>query len=159
MLHCTFTVYFLSCTYESRDSDTLAWVQGQRKMSQVLGTFGLLDFTMIQPVLAWRMFWNLWTALSLIFPFFGGGTETEKLEQGMRGHNCTQSVVVIITAAAVVVGGNWMCGLGGTENSSLWDKDHQAVPYFTDYKTLRTIRRTLIFKQFFEKITFLPCLL
>jgi hypothetical protein len=25
------------------------------------------------------------------------------------------------------------------------------VPYFTDYKTLRTIRRTLIFKHFLKK--------
>jgi hypothetical protein len=25
------------------------------------------------------------------------------------------------------------------------------IPYFTDYKTLWTIRRTLIFKQFFKK--------
>jgi len=29
-----------------------AWVQGQRKMSQVLGTFGLLDFAMLWPILA-----------------------------------------------------------------------------------------------------------
>jgi hypothetical protein len=29
-----------------RDSEALAWVWGQRKMSQVLSTFGLLDFTM-----------------------------------------------------------------------------------------------------------------
>jgi hypothetical protein len=28
-----------------RDSDFLVWVWGQRKMSQVQGTFGLLDFT------------------------------------------------------------------------------------------------------------------
>jgi hypothetical protein len=28
-----------------RGSDILAWVWGQRKKSQVLGTFGLLDFT------------------------------------------------------------------------------------------------------------------
>ena len=33
-----------------------AWVRGQRKMSQVLGAFGLLDFTMLRPVLAWRAF-------------------------------------------------------------------------------------------------------
>jgi hypothetical protein len=39
-----------------RDSDVLAWVRGQRKMSQVLGAFGLLDFTMLQPVLACRTF-------------------------------------------------------------------------------------------------------
>ena len=29
---------------------------GQRKMSQVLGAFGLLDFTVLWPVLAWRAF-------------------------------------------------------------------------------------------------------
>ena len=29
-------------------------VQGQRKMSQVLGAFGLLVFTILRPVLAWR---------------------------------------------------------------------------------------------------------
>ena len=28
-----------------------AWLWGQRKMSQVLGTFGLLDFTMLWPIL------------------------------------------------------------------------------------------------------------
>ena len=33
-----------------------AWVRGQREMSQVLGAFGLLDFTMLGPVLAWRAF-------------------------------------------------------------------------------------------------------
>jgi hypothetical protein len=30
-------------------------------MSQVLGAFGLLDFTMLRPDLAWRTFSNLWT--------------------------------------------------------------------------------------------------
>jgi len=33
-----------------------AWVWRQREMSQVLGAFGLLDFTMLWPVLAWRTF-------------------------------------------------------------------------------------------------------
>ena len=33
-----------------------AWVRGQREVSQVLGAFGLLDFTMLQPVLAWCAF-------------------------------------------------------------------------------------------------------
>ena len=47
-----------------------AWVRGQRKMSPVLGTFGLLDFTMLRPVLAWRAFWNLWTAYLFNFPIF-----------------------------------------------------------------------------------------
>ena len=36
-----------------------AWVRGKRKMSQVLGAFGLLDFTMLRPVLAWSAFLNL----------------------------------------------------------------------------------------------------
>jgi len=38
-----------------------AWVQGQRKMSQVVGAFGLLNFTMLRPVLTWRAFLNLQT--------------------------------------------------------------------------------------------------
>jgi len=33
-----------------------AWVRGKRETSQVLGAFGLLDFTMLGPVLAWRAF-------------------------------------------------------------------------------------------------------
>jgi len=36
-----------------------AWVWGQREMSQVLGVFGLPDFTMLRPVLVWHAFWNL----------------------------------------------------------------------------------------------------
>jgi hypothetical protein len=35
-----------------RDSDVLAWVRGRRNLSEVLGAFGLLDFTMLRPVLA-----------------------------------------------------------------------------------------------------------
>jgi hypothetical protein len=44
-----------------KDYDVLAWVWGQRKMSHVLGAFGLLDFTMLRPILVWHAFWNLWT--------------------------------------------------------------------------------------------------
>jgi hypothetical protein len=44
------------------------WVRRQRKMSQVLGAFGLLDFTMLRPVLAWRALWNLWTIYFFNFP-------------------------------------------------------------------------------------------
>jgi hypothetical protein len=36
-----------------------AWVQGQKKISEVLGAFGLQDFTMLWPVLAWHAFLNL----------------------------------------------------------------------------------------------------
>ena len=47
-----------------------AWVWEQRKMSHILGAFGLLDFTMLRPVLAWRAFWNLWKVYFFNFPFF-----------------------------------------------------------------------------------------
>ena len=46
------------------------WVRGRTETSQVLGVFGLLDFTMLRPVLAWRAFWNLWTLYFFNFPFF-----------------------------------------------------------------------------------------
>ena len=49
-----------------------AWVRGQRKMNQVLGAFGLLDFTMLLPVLPWRAFLNLWTIYFFNVPFFWG---------------------------------------------------------------------------------------
>jgi hypothetical protein len=39
-----------------RDSDVLALVRGQKKVCQLLGAFGLLDFTMLRPALAWRAF-------------------------------------------------------------------------------------------------------
>jgi hypothetical protein len=44
-------------------------------MSQVLGTCGLLYFTMLWPFLAWNAFWNLWTIyfFNFQFFFFGGG--------------------------------------------------------------------------------------
>jgi nitrate reductase NapE component len=55
-----------------RDSDILAWVQGQRK-SQVLGAFGLLDFTMLWPVLAWHVCFETYKPfISLIFQFIFG---------------------------------------------------------------------------------------
>jgi hypothetical protein len=50
-----------------------AWVRGQRKMSQVLGVFGLLDFTMLRPVLARRAFRNLGTVYFFNFPIFFSG--------------------------------------------------------------------------------------
>ena len=38
-----------------------------------MGAFGLLDFTMLRPVLAWHEFRNFWTVYFFNFPFFGGG--------------------------------------------------------------------------------------
>jgi hypothetical protein len=69
--------------------------RGQRRMSQVLGAFGLLDFTMLRPVLAWRTFWNLRTVYFFNFPFFfraavnRGWLKPRILNQQIRGHNCT----------------------------------------------------------------------
>jgi hypothetical protein len=53
-LQCTLSLSLVRM--EVRDSEVLSWVRGQRKMCQVLGAFGLLDFTMLQPILAWRAF-------------------------------------------------------------------------------------------------------
>jgi hypothetical protein len=36
----------------------------------ILGAFGLLDFTMLRPVLIWRAVWNLWTVHLSNFPIF-----------------------------------------------------------------------------------------
>jgi hypothetical protein len=36
-----------------------AWVRRKKMMSQLLGAFGLVDITMLRPVLAWRAFLNL----------------------------------------------------------------------------------------------------
>jgi hypothetical protein len=45
-------------------------------MIQVLGAFGLLDFTMLRPVLAWRAFLTYELFISLIFQFFLGPRQT-----------------------------------------------------------------------------------
>jgi len=37
------------------------------------GAFGLLDFIMLRPVLAWRAFWNLWTVYLFNSPNFFSG--------------------------------------------------------------------------------------
>jgi len=65
------------------------WVQGQRKMSQVLGAFGLLDFTMLRPILAWRVFLNLWTIYFFNFPnFFPGRGQPQILNPRIRQSTC-----------------------------------------------------------------------
>jgi hypothetical protein len=79
-LHCTFTVYSLSLIRTKvRDFDVWARVWGQRKMSQVLGLFGLLEFAMFQPILAWHAFWDLRT-ISLIFQVFLGCSKLQITE-------------------------------------------------------------------------------
>ena len=49
-----------------------AWVRGQRKMNQVLGALGLLDFTMLRSVLLGVYFETYETLISLIFQIFSG---------------------------------------------------------------------------------------
>jgi hypothetical protein len=63
-------------------------------MIQVLGAFGLLEVTMLRPVLAWRAFENYELFISLIFKNFSGRgkpriTETGIVNQHIRGHDCT----------------------------------------------------------------------
>jgi hypothetical protein len=63
-VHCIVHLQYTFCLSVSlslacmkvRESEVLAWVRGKRKMSQVLGEFGLLNFIVLGPVLAWRAF-------------------------------------------------------------------------------------------------------
>jgi hypothetical protein len=78
-----------------RDSDVLAWVRGNRKTSQVLGDFGLLDFNMFRPVFNWRLFWNLRTVYFFNFSLFWGERgrgKPRKLNQGIRSHDCIRKI-------------------------------------------------------------------
>jgi hypothetical protein len=58
---------------------------GQKTMSQVLGAFGLLDFTVLWPVLAWRAFLNLQTDYFFNFPNFSLG----RGQPWIRRSSCT----------------------------------------------------------------------
>jgi hypothetical protein len=49
-------------------------------MSQVLGEFGMLDFTMLQPVLSWRAFWNLLIVYFFNFQIFLDHSEPQLTE-------------------------------------------------------------------------------
>jgi hypothetical protein len=53
-----------------------ACVRGQRKMSEEMGAFGLLDFATLQPVLDWRVFLNLCTVYFFNFSNFFGPQPT-----------------------------------------------------------------------------------
>jgi hypothetical protein len=62
-----------------------------------LDAFGLLDFTMLRPVLAWRAFWNLWHVYFFNFLFFfraavnSGYLKPRILNQWIREHDCIYS--------------------------------------------------------------------
>jgi hypothetical protein len=63
-------------------------------MSQVLGTFGLLDFTVLRSVLAWLVFLTLRTVYFFNFPFFSGRGEPQVLNQWIWGHICIFSRLI-----------------------------------------------------------------
>jgi hypothetical protein len=71
-----------------RDSDVLAWVREQRKMSKVLGAFGLLDFTMLRRALPGARFQTYELFISLIFNFFSGRDKPRIQNQWIRGQGC-----------------------------------------------------------------------
>jgi hypothetical protein len=66
-------------------------------MSQVLGMFGLLDFTMLWPILAWMHFETYELFISLIFKILGGLSKlqitetvyTESADMGARLYSGT----------------------------------------------------------------------
>jgi hypothetical protein len=63
-------------------------------MSQVLGMFGLLDFTMLQPILAWAHFGTYEPFISLDLKFLQatvnhGLLKLWILNQQVWGHTCT----------------------------------------------------------------------
>jgi hypothetical protein len=60
-------------------------------MRQVLGAFGLLYFTMLQPFLAWKRFETYELFISLIFQFLSGRGKPRMLNQWTRGHDCTST--------------------------------------------------------------------
>jgi hypothetical protein len=64
-------------------------------MSQVLGAFGLLDFTILWLHPAWRAFWNL-SSVYHLNSFISGSGEQRILNQWMRWHYCTYVMIIII---------------------------------------------------------------
>ena len=75
-----------------------ACVWGKGKMSQVLGAFGLLDFTMLWPVLAWRAFLNLRTVYFFNFPNF-----FFRLQPTVDNWNCVYSSPPVCVCVCVCV--------------------------------------------------------
>jgi hypothetical protein len=47
---------------------------------------------MLRPVLTWRVFWNLWTIISLIFQIFSGHGKLQILNPWIQGSACTQNI-------------------------------------------------------------------
>jgi hypothetical protein len=73
-----------------RDSDVLAWEWGQMKMSQVLGAFGLLDFTIYGWFSLGTCFELYEQFISLIFQFFWGAA----VNHGYGGTTVVEILIV-----------------------------------------------------------------
>jgi hypothetical protein len=103
-------------------------------MSQVLGAFWLLDFTMLRPVLAWRAFWNVWNVYLFNFPFFLGRGKPRILNQWIRGHDCTCHFSYrpswhlppfpYTTAPSYISGRNRECKCVAVGPTPMWFSDH-----------------------------------
>jgi hypothetical protein len=71
-----------------RDSEVLVWVCGHRKMSQVLGAFGLLDSPRYDPFSLGAQFETYKPFISLNFNFFSGCGKPRILNQWTWGYGC-----------------------------------------------------------------------
>ena len=77
------------------------WVRGQRKMSQVLGAFGLLDFTMLWPILAWHAFLTLWTVYFFHFPNCFSGRSQPWITETMDTESVDMEVQLYILETTI----------------------------------------------------------
>jgi hypothetical protein len=57
-------------------------------MGQVMGTFGLLDFTMLWPFSLGAYFETYEPFISLTFKFFSGHGKLRVMNQRIQGHGC-----------------------------------------------------------------------
>jgi hypothetical protein len=62
-------------------------------MSQVLGAFEMLDFTMLGPFSLGARFDTYEPFIYLIFQFFSGHGKPRILNQWTRGHDCTSKFI------------------------------------------------------------------
>ena len=76
-----------------------AWVRGQRRMSQVLDAFGLMDFTMLRSVLNWRAFCKLWTVYFFKFPNFFSA----RGEPRIRASGCIHCILSLISISTKII--------------------------------------------------------
>jgi len=82
---------------------------GTKEMSQVLGAFGLLDFTMLQPVLVWSTFLNLWTVYFFNFQNFISCCSQPQITETTDTKSADTAVHLYIFFKSIKVS-SFMCG-------------------------------------------------